>query len=279
MSLLKSVMLGALALSQFTQAYPAPDQGLEARKLYQVEDAISGLERRKLFNVDDISNDDHKKALKTGLKDAVEVASTALDKMDDEKYKSYLSAWFGDDDNHRDTVRQVYKNFVGSNHNKEGADVLGNVIVHNDDYHEINGQKFCSINNNGKTGTAYYKVKDKKPGMHFCPKFFERKSKDEYIKDKCAGIAQHINTGSIGRVFQGANVLHEFMHYSKVGKEATGTQVADPAYGAYNCYKLKDTDKTQTILNADSYVYYAMHIWLTETCGRDFSYPRDEQDN
>ncbi|KAL1615562.1 hypothetical protein SLS54_008967 [Diplodia seriata] len=279
MPILKSLVLGALALSQFTHAYPAPEQSLEARKLYSM-DAASGLEKRTLFNVDAISNEDQKKALKTAQKEAVEVAALVLDKMDDKKYEDYLPAWFGDDKGHRDKVRNVFKNFVGSNDNDEGAEVLGNVIVHDDDYNKADdGTPFCSVVKDGKTGTAYYMKRDDKPGMHYCPKFFTRKSKDDYIKDKCASISQHINTDTIGRAFQAANVLHEFMHYPEVGKKATGHLVRDPAYGAYSSYVLKNTDKSKTILNSDSYVYYAMHIWLTETCGRDFSYPRNESDN
>ncbi|KAL1639610.1 hypothetical protein SLS58_007810 [Diplodia intermedia] len=62
------------------------------------------------------------------------------------------------------------------------------------------------------------------------------------------------------------------MHYPEVGKKATGHLVQDPAYGAYSPH-------SKTVLNADSYVYYAMHIWIIETYGRDFSYPRNESDN
>ncbi|KAL1626678.1 hypothetical protein SLS54_002841 [Diplodia seriata] len=35
----------------------------------------------------------------------------------------------------------------------------------------------------------------------------------------------------------------------------------------------------RTIENADSYVYYAMHIYLEEKCNRDFKLPQDASDN
>ncbi|KAH7050081.1 hypothetical protein B0J12DRAFT_663164 [Macrophomina phaseolina] len=288
MPFLKSLLLGALALSQFTQAipHPAAKQDLEARKLYSLDDIpVTALGKRALFDVDDISDQNQKTALTQGLKDAVAVAQTVLDKMDTDKHKDKLAKWFGDDEKYPDLVKKVFENFVGENKDNEGAEVLGKVKVHDDDYYKIDGKNFCDIvTDTGKRGTAYYKSRDGKPGMHFCPRYFDdRKNAEDYTKNNCASIAEHINTQTIGRAFQGANVLHEFMHYPRVGKDAIGSQIKDVAYGAYSCYTLKSNEellkKGKTIENADSYVYYAMHVWLTETCGKDFSYPRNENDD
>lgn len=291
MSFLKALTFGMLALSQLTQAVPNPtaDNSLEARKPYSfVPSPTSGpdpaLEKRAMFNVDKITHNGEKDALKQGLKDAVAVAKVVVDKMDDPKHKDKITKWFGPSASYPHVVKQVFENFVGKDSDGTGADVLGAVVVWDVDYGKRAGKPFCSyVSPEGKTGTAYYWPKNKKPGMHFCPKFFDRKDAHDYTAGHCKDIANHINTDTIGRAFRGANVLHEFMHYDKVGEDAVGAQVDDIAYGAYNCLTLQnDKDKLdgrETTENADSYVYFAMHIWLTETCGRDFSYPRGVEDN
>ncbi|KKY27152.1 hypothetical protein UCDDS831_g00897 [Diplodia seriata] len=235
--------------------------------------------------------------LRQGLKDAIEVARVVVDNMDKDRHKDKVEAWFGKKDgvNYEQDVAKVFKNMVGKNHHHEGADVLGQLIVYPDDYWFVKQFKknFCDVNNNGKTGTAYYKLRDGQyHGMHYCDKFFTRLSlkdyTDQYLKDDCANMADHIDTDHIGRKFQGANVLHGVMHFPLVGAAAVGKQIADGAYGAYSCYTFKnnkkvlDNDKSpvrRTIDNADSYVYYAMHIYLEEKCNREFKLPQDASDN
>jgi hypothetical protein len=60
--------------------------------------------------------------------------------------------------------------------------------------------------------------------------------------------------------------------------------VDDYAYGAYKCLSYKDTENGQKhesrpALNADTYVFFAIHIWLSEECKKTFSYPRGPQDD
>ncbi|OJD29662.1 uncharacterized protein BKCO1_7500029 [Diplodia corticola] len=300
MGFLKSVTVGILALSQFGNAIPTnyTNPTLEARKLYALDGGQEpSLTKRALFNVDGILDDNRKEVLRQGLKDAVEVASVVLDKMGKEKHKNKISAWFGDVENedYEGKVRDVFKNFVGENHDHEGANVLGQLIVFPDDYWyvEERGQNFCDVvKPDGSTGTAYYMPRDKKYyGMHYCDKFFRRLNlkdyTEQYLRDNCAGMPDHIDTNHISRVFQGANVLHEVMHFPLVGKAGTSKQIGDAVYNAYNCYTLKTTPDAlnqkgkpkRTIDNADSYVYYAMHIYLEEKCDRAFGYPQSMVDN
>ncbi|OJD32239.1 uncharacterized protein BKCO1_4000090 [Diplodia corticola] len=291
MSFLKSFVFGGLFLFQLTEAIPfhCPNgtntTHLQARKLFQLADGhvSDGIEKRAMFNVDQITDEGKQKALTQGLKDAVEIAKVTLDKMDKDRHADKIKAWFGEGDGYYELVQQVFRNFVGDNDDHEGADVLGNVIVHQDDYNNDLGSPFCSIvKPDGKRGTAYYKKKDGKPGMHFCDRYYERQDAEAYLADKCSGIPTKLDTDHIGRAFQGANVLHEFMHYPKVGLEATGKQITDIAYGAWNCYNAKNDDAVkarmeeknlQLIHNADTYVYYAMHIYLEHVCDRTFDYP------
>ncbi|KKY26399.1 hypothetical protein UCDDS831_g01474 [Diplodia seriata] len=285
MSFLKALTLVVLALSQFTHAIPYPTHNPhEARKQSSLEpspgsNSKSNPEKRSIFNVDRIPDTGEKAALTQGLKDAVAVAKMALAKMDDDKHKDKVTQWFGPSADHPPVVKQVFQNFVGGATNE-----LGPVVVWDVDYGRRGGRPFClATDAQGRKGTAYFWPRRGRPGMHFCPKFFGRKNARDYVAGGCGNVSANIDTETVGRAFQGANVLHEFMHYDKVGLEAVGEQIGDFAYGAYDCFDLQNDrvklGSRKTTENADNYVYFAMHIWLTETCGRDFAYPRGEEDN
>ncbi|KAH8722445.1 hypothetical protein GQ44DRAFT_774943 [Phaeosphaeriaceae sp. PMI808] len=107
--------------------------------------------------------------------------------------------------------------------------------------------------------------KDSKPGMHYCETFCTRKTKTDYLFGNCGSIVGHINTDTTTRMLRGANVLHEFMHYPSVGEQQTGKQIGDDGCGAWNCFQQKSKQGVNTALNADTYVLFAMHIWLEET--------------
>lgn len=182
--------------------------------------------KRALYNLDDISDQGHKDMLTQGLKDAVTVAAKTLEKMDDDKYKPKLEYWFGDqnsDDNAREIIRQVYKNFVGENTDGTGSDLNGNVLVYETDYWKptdaqipgvgADGTKpYCSLEKDGKTGTAYFKRDDnKKPAMHYCDKVWDREDLKALTAESCSKLGSVISTKSWTKNFVGANVLHEFM--------------------------------------------------------------------
>ncbi|KAL1611978.1 hypothetical protein SLS60_000201 [Paraconiothyrium brasiliense] len=261
--------------------------------------------KRALYNLDKVSDQGQKDKLTQGLKDAVTIAAKVLEKMDDDAHKDKLGYWFGDKksgENEKEIIRQVYKNFVGSNSDGTGADTLGQVLVFSDDYwkptdRELPGvgdgnTAYCSLEKDGKTGAAYYKsTADKKPGMHYCDKVFDRTNLETLTKDSCAKLGDHISTAVWTKNFIGANVLHEFMHYPRVGKDAVGTLIGDTKYDAYQCRVLatnsdlipNDPDgkqwKERTIINADTYVWYALDIAFQEICKKTFSGPRDERDD
>ncbi|EUC43262.1 hypothetical protein COCMIDRAFT_7299 [Bipolaris oryzae ATCC 44560] len=252
--------------------------------------------KRALYNLDAVSDQDHKDKLTQGLKDAITIAAKTLEKMDDEQHLDKLEYWFGDqhsDANGREQIRQVYKNFVGENTDGTGADVNGDVIVDDTDYWKpkagqapnADGQTpFCSLEQDGKTGTAYFKRhSDKKPGMHFCDKVWSRDNLAGLLADDCSALSGQVSTATWSKNFIGSNVLHEFMHYPKIGQEALGTQITDWKYDAFQCRALAVNDdvneRTKTLTNADTYVWYALHIAFTELCGKSFSGPRNERDD
>jgi hypothetical protein len=181
--------------------------------------------KRALYNLDDISTQDQKNKLTQGLRDAVKVAAQTLEKMDSDKYKPRLEFWFGDqhsDSNARETIRQVYKNLVGDNDDGTGSDVNGNVVVYGDDYWKPTDAQFpgvgadgtkpyCDLKKDGKSGAAYYKKNQKKPGMHFCDKVFDRTNLTTLLGGSCELLGDYISTKYWTKQFIGANVLHEYM--------------------------------------------------------------------
>lgn len=183
--------------------------------------------KRTLYNIDDISEQDRKDKLTQGLKDAVTIVAKVLEKMDDEKYADRLEFWFGDqhsDDNAKEIIRQVYKNFVEPNPDGTGADVNGNIFVSGTDYWKPTADQsggvgdgntpFCSLSKDGKTGTAYYKKNPdngNKPSMHFCDKVWDRSDLAGLTADSCAALGDHVSTVAWAKNFIGANVVHEFM--------------------------------------------------------------------
>lgn len=185
----------------------------------------SYLIKRRLYNLDDVADQSQKDKLTQGLKDAVTVASRTLSLMDDDAHRDKLEGWFGaenSDDNARELIRQVFKNFVGDTGDETGADVNGNVLVSDTDYwiptpEQIGGPAdgttpFCDLEtSDGKKGTAYYKTRNKKPGMHFCDKVWDREDLAGLTADGCSGLGNLMNTPRMTKNFIGANVLHEFM--------------------------------------------------------------------
>ncbi|CAI6277877.1 unnamed protein product [Periconia digitata] len=290
--------LAVFAISSLVQAHP---QG----GFHSTSANPALVTKRKLYNLDQISDQDQKDKLTQGLKDAVTIAAKVLEKMDDSAHESKWEYWFGpkSDSESREKIRNVFKNFVGDNKDGTGADINGDVLVFPDDYWTPSKKEigdgntdgntpFCSIDINGKTGTAYYKpTQDKKPGMHYCDKVWDRKNLKTLLEDNCKALGNHISTVLWTKQFIGANVLHEFMHYPKVGKKAVDELIRDYKYDAWQCrYMSSNSDKSPidmkgrkweelTIVNADTYVWYALDIAFEELCQKKFSGPRSEKDD
>ena len=143
--------------------------------------------------------------------------------MDDDAHKDKLEYWFGEKSgaDEKEIIRQVYMNFVGDNSDGTGSATNGLVLVFSDDYWKPTNTEidigdgntpFCSLEKDGKTGAAYYRrTSDKKPGMHYCDKVFERSDLATLTADGCSKLGEHISTSVWTKNFIGANVLHEFM--------------------------------------------------------------------
>lgn len=181
--------------------------------------------KRALYDLTNVSDQGQKDKLTQGLKDAVTIAAKVLEKMDDDAHSPKLAYWFGDKKSgagDKEVIRQVFKNFVGDNPDGTGSAPNGLVLVFSDDYWkptdaELPGvgdgnTAYCSLAKDGKTGTAYYKrTSDRKPGMHYCDKVFERANLETLTADSCSKLGDHISTAVWTKNFIGANVLHEFM--------------------------------------------------------------------
>ncbi|KAL1633445.1 hypothetical protein SLS58_011076 [Diplodia intermedia] len=269
-------------LLSFSHASPLNNTIGSRRSLFSVDgEQLSSHERRSLFDVTGISDDAQKAALQQGQRDALDMARVALNNYQEERHVEKIDMWFGQNEDYPDIVGNVLATFIGADRDSEGADALGDVTVYPDDYWKQKdpSQQFCTIvKDDGSTGAAYFAWNNKVPGMHFCPKFFTRKDADDFLANSCSSIADHMSTATMTRVFQGANVYHEFMHYPAVTLQAVGSQVDDYAYNAWDSFILKGKGD-KAIQNADTWVFYTLHIWLEEKCGKPFSYPRGEQDN
>jgi hypothetical protein len=217
MVVIKAVAYAVLSLFILSTANPIRPSNVEARNLFQIEPSHA---KRTLFNVDNISSEDQRTFLRDAQKEAVDIADVALRYMDDPKYADFRKRWFGVGDDVNDDIRGVLTNFVGDNKNGEGSIVLGDVKVWQSDYW-LKDPLYCDrTNKDGKTGTAYYTPTNKNhagPSMHYCDKFYTRKSKQDYLANNCGSIATHIDTDTTTRMYRGANVMHEFMHFEKVG--------------------------------------------------------------
>jgi hypothetical protein len=180
--------------------------------------------KRALYDLSDLSDQGHKDKLTQGLKDAVILASKTIDKMDDDKHKDKLEGWFGkenSDDNARETIKQVFKNFVGSNTDGTGAEVLGKVHVYKDDYWKPTSDQigpgdgktpFCDLKDSkGLTASAYFKTNNKIPAMHYCDKVWDRGDWAALTANKCGSLGNIMGAARMTKKFIGANVLHEFM--------------------------------------------------------------------
>ncbi|KAL1608054.1 hypothetical protein SLS60_002993 [Paraconiothyrium brasiliense] len=250
--------------------------------------------KRTLYNLDDISDQDRKDKLTQGHKDAVTIADKALEKMDDDKYKPTLEYWFGKEHTNDDSVKKikgVFKNFVGDNTDGTGSETNGHTTIYKDDYwiptdkeiKDADGKTpFCSLKNkDGKTGAAYFKRFKDGAAIHFCDKVFDRANLDTLKADNCAKIGDQVSTKKWTKNFIGANVLHEFMHNPRIGRDGVLKSIRDFAYDAYQCHQLaidSDVEKRKTtIINADTYVWYALDISFQEICSKQFSEPRDER--
>jgi hypothetical protein len=181
--------------------------------------------KRDLFNLDDFSDQDRKNKLTQGHKDAVTIAAKALEKMDEEKYSGTLQYWFGDkhtNDESKEMIRGVFKNFLGKNTDGTGSDINRHTIVYKGDYWvppkgALGGvgdgtTRFCSLKNSaGKTATAYFKRENGEPGMHYCDKVFDRSNLETLKAGECKLLGDQVSTKKWGKNFIGANVLHETM--------------------------------------------------------------------
>ncbi|KAF2853096.1 hypothetical protein T440DRAFT_505976 [Plenodomus tracheiphilus IPT5] len=280
------------AAAVLTVAHAHPQGGPQSRSPNP-----AWLVKRELYDLNDITDTGRKDKLTQGLKDAVTIAAKALEKMNDDTHKPKLEYWFGDqhsNDEARTKVQGVLKNFVGDNTDGTGAPTVGKVTVYNGDYWKPTAKEipgvgdgttgFCSLEKDGKTGAAYFKRDDnKKPAMHYCDKVFDRTDLATLTADGCSKLGEHISTAVWTKNFIGANVLHEFMHYPRVGKDSVGSQITDYAYDAFQCHALavdeKEERRALTLTNADTYVWFVLDIAFAEICGKSFSGPRDERDD
>ena len=249
---------------------------------------------RNTWSLDPEIDPDIRDALMAGLKDAISIAAVVLDpengidnSVDNDKY---LKAYFGDDgDKMYDKVRHVTKNLMANTLDGTKSDILGTVMVYNDDWwipepDEIPGipndgkKHACELGKDGLTMTAYTKPLPNPEmstnwGMHFCPKWNNR-VRDGYslsrlMADDCAilRVKGVMDTDLMNRQNYAYAILHELFHVDEVAHSVTGMKIKDYAYGAWDVLELarrKEDVATEPLENADSFAWYAVvsHLFL-----------------
>ncbi|KAL8685906.1 MAG: hypothetical protein Q9218_007476 [Villophora microphyllina] len=104
---------------------------------------------------------------------------------------------------------------------------------------------------------------------------------DEYLRCK-----EVVGDGRVNWRMEtlGAILLHEYLHFNLLVKHVYDKEILDQKLpdgrGAYGPWAVYD-NLNQNLLsrvNADSYVYYAMHLFWKEVCGVDFAAPLRDPD-
>jgi hypothetical protein len=71
----------------------------------------------------------------------------------------------------------------------------------------------------------------------------------------------------------GHNLLHEYTHWDKLLYDIVegpfgipGIEDVEAPSGAYDCWAVRQLDRSQSQRNADSYAWLATEVWWTQTC-------------
>lgn len=219
--------------------------------------------------------------VETAFADAILLAQHAYENIDDDN--TIFPNYFGL--RSRNGVKKVFGAIIGSSSllgNYDGSELLGNIHVQTTDSSDL-----CS------TGTLAYTTTDT-VGQHIvlCPDAFKKKAigKLNGADPTKPGDASHFidcNTlkanGHVSYLMNalGATLVHEYTHYDELTKDIfQGKPIIDQdnGYGPYNVYGRLNKN-TAAFLNADSYMYYAVHSYFNKACDFEFEAPRTGTDD
>ena len=219
--------------------------------------------------------------VETAFADAILLAQHAYENIDKDTtiFPNYFAL------RSRNGVKKVFSAIIGSSSllgNYDGSEQLGNIHVQTTD-----SSGLCS------SGTLAYTTDDT-VGQHIvlCPDAFKKKaigklngadpskSSDARHFIDCDTLTQNGHVSYLMNAL-GATLLHEYTHYDELTKhifQAKPIVDQDDGYGPYNVYGRLNKN-TQAYLNADSYMYYAVHSYFADKCGFDFQAPRSGTDD
>ncbi|PIA90932.1 hypothetical protein CB0940_11074 [Cercospora beticola] len=222
------------------------------------------------FDMNNPTDSGHVQQLKDGQTDAVQLASYLEQSWSNAVDNGIYGHYFGDAD--KDAVQKVYKNIWGTD-DQEGSIDLGYIFWTNKDIKGI-----CTTPGTEKVGDsitlAYIgnlvRNNQQIAIAHMCDQGYDVPKRSDV---SCDSLGSTVST--LMDVL-GAIILHEYTHFDRIGKAATGTHIGDKAYGPLDVKGLSDADK---LINADSYRWLALEYYWTTVCGKTFSGPRDDRDN
>ena len=274
----KGVVFPVLSFTLFLPAFCLPAQSTDAA--LQARNVLA--KRTNPDTGDDLPDtDDHPNQLdqvETAFNDALELASYVLSNIDGDTtiFPNYF------DEGDRAGVKNVFTAIMGTTSIPEnpttGNDLLGNLLVQTTDTDGL-----CTDQE-----LAYSNDEDpQNPFIVLCPNAFKKKAVTalngaENPADNPDDAKHYIScddlkiNGHVSYLMNslGSTLLHEYTHYDGLVESIFGAPIIDQdnGYGPVNVYN--NLDKGLSPFNADSYMYYSLHILWNELCEFEFDPPR-----
>ncbi|KAI9809560.1 MAG: hypothetical protein M1827_006795 [Pycnora praestabilis] len=226
----------------------------------------------------------HLDQVETAFNDALELASYAINAIDSDT--TIFPNYFNPGD--KAGVKNVYVAILGTTTIPENP-TTGNALLANLHIQTNDANGLCD----GRTLSYTNDQSATEPYIVLCPNAFKKKAVTILKgapdpEDNPADAAHYITCldlqASGGHVTYlmnslGATLLHEYTHYNGLVESIFGAPIIDQpnGYGPVNVYSR--LNKNQSPFNADSYMYYALHVLWSTLCDESFAVPRPGTDD
>ncbi|KAL8651756.1 MAG: hypothetical protein Q9226_004561 [Calogaya cf. arnoldii] len=104
------------------------------------------------------------------------------------------------------------------------------------------------------------------PSIHCCPATFTFTTLSDVVNNHICAIPQM----ALNMRFQGSILLHEVSHITDFHP---GRRVRDIKYGPSSVQTLRKEQPCEAINNADNYMWFALQVYWTYRCGKNFAPP------
>ncbi|KAJ5894196.1 hypothetical protein N7495_005887 [Penicillium taxi] len=214
----------------------------------------------------------HKTQITDGFKDALRLAKT-VQTAPDATVDTILEKYFDSSD--KETVMDLFKKITGSDDQYAGNSILSQMNVVQD-YADKKGKMGCydptiyAVTRRYTTST---------PKMIICDSGFAFGGIDKSYTDVSA-----VTCSTIGSIvskkmdFLGATILHEYTHWRSLVVPPLSEET-DDLDGGYGPWEAQETvPKSEALKNADNFTWFAIELFWTVHCGREFAAPELDSD-